>query len=126
MKMGLRCAMVASIGLSCSASFGMLTSCFAWAAFTTLKIRSLYRRRSKRGFECFGSSVADMGSVALAMEWRPAAEQLMLVTSVALAYLAGIVTPNKPSAIKRSVDVPLPETGALLDKGVTSAQQFER
>ncbi|KAG0598296.1 hypothetical protein M758_12G062200 [Ceratodon purpureus] len=96
------------------------------SACTSLEARGRYRRRSKRGCECFGSSVADVGSAALAMEWRPAVEQLMLVTSVALAYVAGIVTPKKPAPIKRSVDVPLPQTGSFLDEGEASAQQFER
>ena len=96
------------------------------SACTSLEARGRYRRRSKRGCECFGSSVADVGSAALAMEWRPAAEQLMLVTSVALAYVAGIVTPKKPASIKRPVDVPLPQTGSFLDEGTASAQQFER
>jgi hypothetical protein len=95
------------------------------AAFFTLETRGRYRRRSQRGFECFGSSVADVGSVSLAMEWRPAVEQLMLVTSIALAYLAGIVTPAKSTPIKRSFDVSLPQTGSLLDEGAISAQQFE-
>lgn len=67
-----------------------------------------------------------MGSVALAMEWRPAVDQVMLVTSVALAYLAGIVTPKKPVSVKRPVDVPLLQTGCLPYEGGISGQQSER
>jgi len=67
-----------------------------------------------------------VGSVALAMEWRPAVDQVMLVTSVALAYLAGIVTPKKPTSLKRPLDVPPRQADCLLDEGQISGQQSER
>lgn len=66
-----------------------------------------------RGVECFGTSVADVGSAALAMEWRPAVDQVMLVISVALAYVAGIATPTNPNSPRKPVNVPLPQTSSL-------------
>lgn len=63
--------------------------------------------------ECFSTSVADVGSAALAMEWRPAVDQVMLVISVALAYVAGIATPTTSTSSRKPVDVPLSQTNSL-------------
>jgi hypothetical protein len=40
-----------------------------------------------------------LGNITLVTEWRPAVEQLMLITSIALAYIAGIATPGRPALV---------------------------
>uniref|UniRef100_A0A7I4CT95 Uncharacterized protein n=2 Tax=Physcomitrium patens TaxID=3218 RepID=A0A7I4CT95_PHYPA len=89
------------------------------------KLRGCDRRRTRRLSGL--SPVADAARIfAFAVEWQPAVEQLMFVTSVALVYLAGIVTPRKTALIERTVDVSLPRTGPSLDEGAAVSQQFKR
>lgn len=89
------------------------------------KLRGCDRRRTRRLSGL--SPVADAARIfAFAVEWQPAVEQLMFVTSVALVYLAGIVTPKKTALIERTVDVSLPRTGPSLDEGAAVSQQFKR
>lgn len=55
--------------------------------------------RKFSGFQCCGG-VADIGRV-MALEWQPAVDELLLATSVALAYMAGIITPRSRDSQKK-------------------------
>jgi hypothetical protein len=59
-----------------------------------------------RGCQCSGSSVTELGSMMVAVDWRPAVEHLMLMSSVVLAYVAGIAAPAKPSTAKIHFHLP--------------------
>lgn len=55
--------------------------------------------RNFSGFQCRGG-IADLGSV-MALEWKPAVDELLMATTVALAYMAGIITPRSPNSRKK-------------------------
>lgn len=44
----------------------------------------------------YGGSLSELSSAAATLEWEPALDNLLLVVSIALAYIAGIVTPSSP------------------------------
>lgn len=49
----------------------------------------------------YGNSFSDLGTAA-ALEWKPTLDNLLLVVSIALAYVAGIVTPSSPASSART------------------------
>lgn len=50
-----------------------------------------------KGLSCkCSNSFGELGSAAI-LEWKPALDNLLLVSSIALAYIAGIITPATPA-----------------------------
>lgn len=72
-----------------SSSNGSIWSC------NNYNLSKGYRKFS--GFQCHGG-IADLGSV-MALEW---VDELLLATTVALAYMAGIITPRSPNSRKKA------------------------
>eukprot|EP01018_Ginkgo_biloba_P026941 Gb_34219 [translate_table: standard] len=64
--------------------------------------RGLRDHRRPSHFHCCGA-VADVGRI-MALEWRPAMDEVLLAISVALAYTAGIITSRSPTSQRKRTE----------------------
>lgn len=60
----------------------------------------------KRIICSYSNSFTDLGSAAI-LEWKPTFDNILLVVSIALAYIAGIVTPSSPGSLVSTTSAPL-------------------
>ncbi|GLJ11237.1 hypothetical protein SUGI_0148120 [Cryptomeria japonica] len=59
--------------------------------------------KNSSGFQCFAALV-DIGNV-MSLEWTSAVDEVLLATTVVLAYMAGIVTPRSQISGRRQNDI---------------------
>ncbi|EFJ20386.1 hypothetical protein SELMODRAFT_418254 [Selaginella moellendorffii] len=69
------------------------------------------RKRIDRKYRCDG--VAGISS-ALSMDWRPAFDEVLLMSSVLLAYVAGVVRPFAGLTGKKALELPV-STGSIAE-----------
>ncbi|KAI5064325.1 hypothetical protein GOP47_0020995 [Adiantum capillus-veneris] len=66
-----------------------------------------FPREIRRRMICnYGGLLTELSRAANTLEWEPAVDNLLLVLSIALAYIAGIVTPSSPAPLRLSEKQP--------------------
>lgn len=104
-----RCFATDHLSIACKASNGPYQPCssafqsnggaaqYSFAIPHGFTVKPGFSQEFGKGLSCkCSNSFGELGSAAI-LEWKPALDNLLLVSSIALAYIAGIITPATPA-----------------------------